>query len=53
MSEEIFVPMLSVPPFHLGFPDENNQLNYYPGEERTTKEDIAAAAKVMEKHSNS
>lgn len=49
--EKIIDPMLSVPPFSLGFPDGNNQSNYYPGEERITKEDIAAVAKVMEKYS--
>ena len=49
--EKIIDPMLSVPPFGLGFPDGNNQSNYYPGEERITKEDIAMVAKVMEKHS--
>jgi dipeptidyl-peptidase III len=49
--EMIIDPMLSVPPFSLGFPDGNNQSNYYPGEERITKEDIATVARVMEKHS--
>jgi dipeptidyl-peptidase III len=49
--EKIIDPMLSVPPFSLGYPDGDNQSNYYPGEERITKEDIAAVAKVMEKHS--
>lgn len=49
--EKIIDPMLSVPPFSLGFPDGNNQSNYYPGRERITKDDIAVVAKVMEKHS--
>ena len=49
--EKVIHPMLAVPPFSLGFPDERNQSNYYPGEGRVSKEDIAAVAKVMEKHS--
>lgn len=49
--EKIIDLILLVPPFSLGFPDENNQSNYYPGEERITQEDIAAVAKVMAKHS--
>lgn len=49
--EKIIDQMLSVPPFSLGFPDGKNQSNYYPGEERISKEDIAAVAKVMEKYS--
>lgn len=43
--------MLSVLPFSVGFLNGNNQSNYYPGEEVVVKEDIAAIAKVMEKHS--
>ena len=49
--EKVIDPMLSIPPSSLGFPDGNNQSNYYPGEERISKEDIAAVAKVMEKNS--
>lgn len=49
--EKIIEPMLSVPPFSLGFSDENNQSNYYPGEERITREEAATIAKVMEQHS--
>lgn len=49
--EKIIDPFLSTPPFSLGFPDENSQSNYYPGEERITHEDIATLAKVMEKYS--
>ncbi|KID94054.1 dipeptidyl peptidase III, partial [Metarhizium majus ARSEF 297] len=49
--DKIIDPLLSNSPFSLGFPDGNSQSNYYPGEEQITKEDIAAVAKVMEKHS--
>lgn len=49
--EKIIDPMLSVPPYSLGFPDEKNQSAYYPGEERISKDDVAAIARVMEKHS--
>ncbi|KAI9842893.1 MAG: hypothetical protein M1837_006725 [Sclerophora amabilis] len=49
--KKIIDPMLSVPPFSLGFSDGAHQSNYYPGEERITKDEIAAVAKVMEYHS--
>lgn len=49
--EKVIDQMLSVPPSILGFPDENNQSNYYPGDERIAKEEVAAVASVMEKHS--
>ncbi|KAJ5728133.1 dipeptidyl peptidase III [Penicillium malachiteum] len=48
--EKIIGPLLETPPFSLGFPGRNTQSNYYPGEERITKEDIAAVARVMEKN---
>ena len=48
--EEIIDPMLSVPPFCLGFSDGNKQSSYYPGEDHITKEDIAAVAQTMKKH---
>lgn len=48
---KIIDPILSVPPFSLGIPNENAQSNYYPGKERITREEIAAVARVMEKHS--
>ena len=48
--EKIMNLMLSVPPFSLGFPNKNNQSNYYPRTELITKNDIAKSAKVIEKH---
>lgn len=48
--EEIITPMLSMPPISLGFPDKNNQSSYYPGNGQISRDDIAAVAKVMEKH---
>jgi dipeptidyl-peptidase III len=48
--DKIIEPPLSVPPHSLGFPDDKKQSNYYPGVERVAKEEVAAIAKMMEKH---
>ncbi|KAF7589250.1 hypothetical protein BBP40_004546 [Aspergillus hancockii] len=49
--ENITDSLLSIPPSSLVFPDQNNQSNYYPGEEQIIKGDVSAVAKVMERHS--
>ncbi|KAL3952369.1 hypothetical protein ACCO45_012312 [Purpureocillium lilacinum] len=49
--EEVIDPMLSTLPSSLGFPDENNQSNYYPGQGQITKDEIAEIARVMEANS--
>ncbi|KAF9773459.1 hypothetical protein IL306_008715 [Fusarium sp. DS 682] len=49
--DKIIDPLLSIPPVSLGFPDATSQSNYYPGQEPITKDDIAAVARVMAKHS--
>ena len=49
--DDIIHPMLSMPPFKLDFPDDDNHSNYYPGEERITPEEINAVSKNMETHS--
>ncbi|OBT61231.1 hypothetical protein VE03_09671 [Pseudogymnoascus sp. 23342-1-I1] len=49
--EQIVDQMLSVPPSSLGFPGENTCSNYYPGNERITREEIAAVSRALEKHS--
>ncbi|KAH9219625.1 peptidase family M49-domain-containing protein [Leptodontidium sp. 2 PMI_412] len=47
--ERIIGQMLAVPPFTLGYPGENTMSNYYPGDERITREEIATVSKVMDK----
>ncbi|KAK2608595.1 hypothetical protein QQS21_002821 [Conoideocrella luteorostrata] len=49
--EKIIEPLLAMYPSSLGFPNKDNQSNYYPGENQITKEEIAAVARVMEKNS--
>ncbi|PVH81243.1 dipeptidyl peptidase III [Cadophora sp. DSE1049] len=46
--ERIIGQMLSVPPFSLGYPGKNTMSNYYPGDERITREEIATVAKCVE-----
>ncbi|KAL5330146.1 hypothetical protein ACEPPN_003671 [Leptodophora sp. 'Broadleaf-Isolate-01'] len=47
--ERIIGQMLAVPPFTLGYPGENTMSNYYPGDERITREEITTVSKVMDK----
>jgi len=49
-AEKIINPMLAVPPYTLGYPSEVAQSSYYLGDSPATKEEVAAVAKVMEKH---
>ncbi|OAQ95982.1 hypothetical protein LLEC1_02851 [Akanthomyces lecanii] len=49
--EKIIEPLTSCLPSSLGFPDTNNQSNYYPGQGQITKDEIAAVARVMEGNS--
>ncbi|KAK0747420.1 dipeptidyl peptidase III [Apiosordaria backusii] len=49
--EKILGPLLAVAPYSLGFPGPSTQSAYYPGPEIITKDEIAAIAEIMEKHS--
>lgn len=42
--------MLSLTPSNFGYPSENSQANYSPGEHRITLEEIGLVSKVMEAH---
>ncbi|KAK8013186.1 hypothetical protein PG991_009457 [Apiospora marii] len=48
---QVLEPMISVPPCSLGFPDEKHASNYYPGETRITKEEVAWVSEIMKQHS--
>ncbi len=48
---KIIVPMLAVPPFSLGFPSDITQSNYYPSDERISREEIAAVSRLLEAQS--
>ncbi|KAI0545209.1 dipeptidyl peptidase III [Xylaria curta] len=48
--ETIIEPMISGPPFVLGYPSECAQSTYYPGDEKITKEEISLVSKVLENH---
>jgi dipeptidyl-peptidase-3 len=48
--ETVIGPMLSGPPFVLGYRSERAQSTYYPGKEKVTKEEISLVSKVLEDH---
>jgi dipeptidyl-peptidase III len=39
--------ILAIPPYSLGFPSENTQSMYYPGEEQLTRDEIAGISRVL------
>ena len=49
-SEIIAGPLLSTPPFALGYPGENSQSAYYPGEP-ISLEEVVKMSEFMERHS--
>ncbi|PMB73148.1 putative dipeptidyl peptidase 3 [Beauveria bassiana] len=46
----IMQPLLAVPPFGLGYPNDNAASAYYPGTERISHEEVAKESKVMAAH---
>ncbi|KAJ5714472.1 dipeptidyl-peptidase 3 [Penicillium malachiteum] len=46
--DEIIDPMMAVQPSKLGYPDETSQSSFYPGEARTTKEEIVTVTRLIE-----
>ncbi|EKJ79605.1 hypothetical protein FPSE_00290 [Fusarium pseudograminearum CS3096] len=48
--ERVIEPMLSGPPYVLGYPSERAQSAYYPGDEKISKEEISSVSKAMEEH---
>ncbi|KAM3546936.1 hypothetical protein ARSEF1564_000249 [Beauveria bassiana] len=46
----IMQPLLAVPPFGLGYPNDNAASAYYPGTERISHEELAKVSKVMAAH---
>lgn len=46
--EKIIVPLLSVPPFGLGYPSEKTQSAYYPGPEPISAGEVAEVSETME-----
>ncbi|KAL3460231.1 peptidase family M49-domain-containing protein [Aspergillus heterothallicus] len=49
--ERIIDPLLSVPPFNLGYPGEKAQSAYYPGTKPISKDEIGRISDIMCKHS--
>lgn len=49
--EDVAQPMLSTPPFSLGFPSRLTQSSYYPESPSINKEEIALVSKVLEERS--
>ncbi|KAL4879074.1 peptidase family M49-domain-containing protein [Aspergillus karnatakaensis] len=49
--ERIIEPLLSVPPFNLGYPGEKAQSAYYSGTEPISKDEIDRISDIMRKHS--
>ncbi len=48
--KEAIGPMLSSPPFVIGYPNEHVQSAYYPGEEKVTKDGISFVSNVLDDH---
>ncbi|KAL3437122.1 peptidase family M49-domain-containing protein [Aspergillus tetrazonus] len=48
--ERIIGPMLTIPPYSLGYPGNRTQSAYYPGSEPISKNEIDKISEVMNKH---
>lgn len=51
LHDEIAEPMLSTPPFSLGYPGHLTQSNYYPGPCIISQDEIAVVSQALENHS--
>ncbi|KAJ5725035.1 uncharacterized protein N7483_006392 [Penicillium malachiteum] len=49
-AEDVIKSMLSTAQSSLGYPSETSQANYYPEEDRITREEIALVSRAMEMH---
>ncbi|KAI9708939.1 MAG: hypothetical protein M1820_003633 [Bogoriella megaspora] len=50
LCQEILQPILSVPPYSLGFSSEVAQSSYYPTESKISREEIAQVSRVLEEN---
>ncbi|KAJ6084950.1 hypothetical protein N7499_004579 [Penicillium canescens] len=48
--DKVIEPMLSTTPSSFGYPSDNSQANYYPGEHRITRHEVGVISKVLEAH---
>ena len=46
--EKVANSMVNVPPYSLGFPSDNSQSAYYPGEQAISSEEVQAVSQILE-----
>jgi dipeptidyl-peptidase-3 len=51
LHNEVVKSMMSRPPFSLGFPSEQAQSAYYPGDQRISRDEIALVSQALEERS--